>query len=155
MKTILLQFVHKIENKKKTKTKAGKMSRTKYILFFILHILWKFCSNQSTNNFFFLSKKCEGSLNCIPSFKEYFIYAIQAWNYSSPFRTASYPACTLENRHFNQGMAIGCLYTADFDSSICLLMACFDFSELCRPTRTPIPTQSHLVEISTNIYLIY
>ena len=43
VKTILLQFVHKIVNKKKTKNKTGKMLGTKYILFFILHnMLCKF-----------------------------------------------------------------------------------------------------------------
>ena len=47
VKTILLQFVHKIVNKKKT----GKMSWAKYILIFILHniILCVFRSNLSTN----------------------------------------------------------------------------------------------------------
>ena len=49
LKTILLQFVHKIVNKKKTRKKTGKMSGAKYILFFILHMLCKFCSNRFTN----------------------------------------------------------------------------------------------------------
>ena len=63
VKTILLQFVHKIVNKKKTTKKTGKMSGAKYILFFILHILCKFCSNRSTKKKF--PKNWVGPLNFV------------------------------------------------------------------------------------------
>ena len=43
--------------------KKGKMSRAKYILFFNLLMLCKFCSNWSTNKKF--SKKWVGPLNSI------------------------------------------------------------------------------------------
>ena len=61
MKTILLQFVHKIVNKKKSRKKMGKMSRAKYILF----SFYIYCANfvrigQQIKKF---PKNWEGPLN--------------------------------------------------------------------------------------------